>query len=104
MKGKTSNLLDKELQGEEKLLQELNKVIEENNKLKYKLREHIFYFIFASIIYIDAVLFIYLVDGVAALAIVILQLVLLLILGDKFDIKSLELLLKRITGMFHSKD
>ena len=45
MKGKTSNLLDKELQGEEKLLQELNKVIEENNKLRYKLREHIFYFI-----------------------------------------------------------
>ena len=46
MKGKTSNLLDKELQGEEKLLQELNKVIEENNKLRYKLREHIFYFLF----------------------------------------------------------
>ena len=73
------------------------------NKLKHceqKRKEQEFFFIFALVIVIDAALFMHMVDGLACLTIGLLELICLLILADKYDIKYVEMIFQRMTGMF----
>ena len=54
---------------------------------------------FVIVILFDSCIFIFIVDGLAALSLTILQVILLLVLGSKYNINSIDIIFKRITGM-----
>ncbi|MCH9845267.1 MAG: hypothetical protein K0U39_07135 [Alphaproteobacteria bacterium] len=68
----------------------------EDNKQKY---ENYFISVFVGVILLDSCLFLFIVDGLAALSLTILQVLLLLVLGSKLNINSVDIIFKRITGM-----
>lgn len=77
------------------------------DRLEKSRREDSFYFLFFFVLCLDAVLFIFLVDGGAAIALMVLELVFLLLLADRYDIKYIEVIFKRVAGAFggnNSKD
>ncbi len=73
---------------------------EELRRVKQERREDQFYFIFFFILIIDAILFIYLVDGWAALTLGILETIFLMLIADRYEVKYVEIIFKRITGVF----
>jgi hypothetical protein len=59
-----------------------------------------FYFIFVQLLIVDAILFIYLVDGGAAIALVLMQIVFLLLIADRFDITYVEIIFARFAKLW----
>lgn len=59
-----------------------------------------FYFIFFQILIIDGILFIFLVDGGAAIALALMEIVFLLIIADRFDITYVEIIFARFAKIW----
>ena len=80
-----------------------SKLQDEIQELKKRRKEDQFFVIFFFIIIVDAMLFIFLVDGLAALSLVIIELVFLVIIADRFDISQIEILFARIANIFNKQ-
>lgn len=72
----------------------------EIKEIRQARRADMFYFIFFQLLIIDAVLFIFLVDGGAAIALAFLQIVFLLLIADRFDIKYVEIIFARFAKIW----
>lgn len=73
-------------------------------KVEQERKEDQFYFIFVIVLIIDAILFMFLIDGLAALTLGVLQIILLLVIADRCDVKYFEVIFKRVTGMLKQND
>lgn len=81
-----------------------NKLTEQRKDLIKQLNEERFLWSVAMIFVIDAFLFLSIVDGIAAIAILALQLIFLLVLGVKLDVTYIDTIFKRITGMLRKSE
>lgn len=69
-------------------------------KVEQERKEDQFFFVFTIILIIDAILFMFLIDGLAALTLGLMQFILLLVLADRCDVKYFEVIFRRVTGIF----